>query len=412
MKIGLVTTWFERGAAYVSRQYRDVLEPEHEVAIYARGGERRAAGDPNWDGENVTWGKSIATHGNTAFRLTHFRHWLRREKPACVIFNEQQWWPPVLLCRDLGIRSVGYVDYYTEQTVPLFANYDLLLCHTRRHESVFDWHPGCTYIPWGTSPDVFQPRPRSIDAAEPLTFFHSAGHNPLRKGSDLLLEAFARVDAPATLLIHSQTDLKHRLPQQAALIRRLQEQSRLEIHVGDVAAPGLYHRGDVYVYPTRLEGLGLTVAESLACGLPLIIPDCAPMIEMAPEVGTRRVSIARQQPRSDGYYWPQAIVDVDDLRRQIEWFIANRADLPAMQDAARRHALRFLNWGSNAQRLGSILSGLRTVDATLSAPAYEAARRFEAGRQELAFYFPLLARLMRRCAPLVRPLAARYSERR
>ena len=57
MKIGIVTTWFERGAAYVSRQFKQILEKEHDVYIYARGGEEYAIGDPNWDGDFVWWGR-------------------------------------------------------------------------------------------------------------------------------------------------------------------------------------------------------------------------------------------------------------------------------------------------------------------------------------------------------------------
>ena len=32
--------------------------------------------------------------------------------------------------------------------------------------------------------------------------------------------------------------------------------------------------GDVFVYPSRLEGIGLCVPEALACGLPVITTDC------------------------------------------------------------------------------------------------------------------------------------------
>lgn len=49
MRIGIVTTWFERGAAMVSKAYRDVLAQRHDVLIYARGGERTGEGDPHWD---------------------------------------------------------------------------------------------------------------------------------------------------------------------------------------------------------------------------------------------------------------------------------------------------------------------------------------------------------------------------
>ena len=56
-KIGIVTTWFERGAAYVSKQFKETLEKEYEVFIYARGGEDIAMNNPDWDHRNITFGK-------------------------------------------------------------------------------------------------------------------------------------------------------------------------------------------------------------------------------------------------------------------------------------------------------------------------------------------------------------------
>ena len=42
MNIGIVTSWFERGAAYVSRAFMQSLqELGHDVRIFVRGGMRR-----------------------------------------------------------------------------------------------------------------------------------------------------------------------------------------------------------------------------------------------------------------------------------------------------------------------------------------------------------------------------------
>jgi len=57
MNIGIVTTWFERGAAQVSHQYKEILGQDNEVFIYARGGEKYARNNPKWDTPDVTWGK-------------------------------------------------------------------------------------------------------------------------------------------------------------------------------------------------------------------------------------------------------------------------------------------------------------------------------------------------------------------
>ena len=59
MKIGFVSTWFERGAAYVTKQYLNLLKENHEVFVYARGGEKYAIGDEEWDKSYVTWGTHL-----------------------------------------------------------------------------------------------------------------------------------------------------------------------------------------------------------------------------------------------------------------------------------------------------------------------------------------------------------------
>jgi glycosyltransferase involved in cell wall biosynthesis len=411
MRVGIVTTWFERGAAHVSRQYRDILAPEHDVRIFARGGERQARGDPAWDDGRVTWARSVPTHGNTAFDLSQFRRWIERSGLELVLFNEQHWWPPILLCQDVGVRTAAYVDYYTEATVPLFGNYDILICNTQRHHSVFAWHPACHYVPWGTWTDVFLPRRVGPARQGVVTFFHSAGLNPHRKGTDLLLGAFAQLDAPARLIVHAQTELAPRLPDQRGLIAELRRTGRLELHEREVPAPGLYHLGDVYVYPTRLDGIGLTIAEALASGLPVVVPDGPPMNEFLAAGAGRAVAIQRFQPRADGYYWPQCLVDADDLRRQMAWYCENRARLEELRRAARRFAERNLDWRQNARGLGELLASARPLDETLRQRARSAALAFERGRVDLRLFYPRLSRVLLKAAGFVRPLVSRYSGR-
>src|SRR5262245_12386243 len=98
MNIGIITSWFERGAAYVSRQYRDALQGPHQVFIYARGGEQYAVGDPRWHVNRVTWGKQGVVPIPMAMDLDHFTWWLRTNQIDVAFFNEQHWWEPVILC--------------------------------------------------------------------------------------------------------------------------------------------------------------------------------------------------------------------------------------------------------------------------------------------------------------------------
>ena len=112
----------------------------------------------------------------------------------------------------------------------------------------------------------------------------------MRKGTDLLLQAFAKLTGESRLVVHSQHSLKASLPDLENLISDLEHSNHLRIYERTVPAPGMYHLGDVYVYPSRLDGLGLTVAEALACGLPAIVSDNPPMNEFIQEDNNGRLA--------------------------------------------------------------------------------------------------------------------------
>ena len=75
MNIGIITTWFPAGGGYVSKAYQQILEKEHHVFIYARGG-KIMKGDSNWDQPNVTW---APWHYN-GIKTKHFIKWIRKNK--------------------------------------------------------------------------------------------------------------------------------------------------------------------------------------------------------------------------------------------------------------------------------------------------------------------------------------------
>ena len=389
MNIGLVTTWFERGAAYVSRQYRQVLESNHQVFIYARGGEAYGQGDPNWDDSQVTWGKRLPFVTKSAIDRRDLRQWILRHQIEMVIFNEQDWWPPVFWCNDWGVKTGAYVDYYTEDTIPFFAGYDFLLCNTQRHYSIFNWHPHSFYVPWGTDTRLFWPRCVEPLESDHVVFFHSAGMSPRRKGTDLIIEAFDRLDDKARLVIHAQQSLERQLPHLTDKIKRLVAAAKLICRTETVSPPGLYHLGDVYVYPSRLEGIGLTIAEALACGLPVITTDHPPMNEFVqPPINGRLVEVEQLIARADGYYWPQAIVRVDDLAQAMQFYIDRRGELAQFKKAARQYAEEHLTWARNAAFLPERLEQITKQPTVIWQAAEQQALAYEQGRMSLQQKYP------------------------
>lgn len=359
MKIGIVTTWFERGAAYVSRQFMDVLQKTDEVYIYARGGEKYARDDQRWNLPNVHWGVWSVSHryflNSTYIDKKDFEKWLKENGIELVLFNEQQWFPPVLWCKDLGVKAVAYVDYYTEITIPFFDAYDALICNTKRHAFAFRKHKNCKYIKWGTDITLYQPQNKVHDK---LTFFHSAGMAPVRKGTDLLIEAFYRCPdrKKAKLLIHTQRPLCDTIPDVSRMIEELLAEGSLEIVEKTISAPGLYKEGDVYVYPSRLDGIGLTLMEAIASGMAIVTVDNPPMNEFIEKDFGQVCKVEYFYSRIDGYYWPMCVADISSLTEILNSYITGKYDLGEMKKASREYAEKELDFSKNCQVLHKILS--------------------------------------------------------
>jgi len=364
LNIGFVSTWFERGAAYVTKQYVEALKEKNEIFIYARGGERYEKNDEKWNLTNVTWGLRL---GSTNINYKHFKSWINSNKIQVVFFNEQHEIDVILKMKSEfpQIKIGTYVDYYKEDSIDSFWLYDFLICNTKRHYSVFKDHPQAYYVPWGTDIELFSPKPK-ID--KELVFFHSVGMSK-RKGTELVIKAF--IDGglynESKLVIHSQLDF-HK-----AFGYKIDELKAYNIHVVEktVTAPGLYHLGDVYVYPTKLDGLGLTVYEALSCGLPVITTDVAPMNEVVNTNVGKLVDVDNIYSRSDGYYWPLSICSKVSLIACMKSYIDNTDKVDIYKVNAREYAVEKFNWKDRYQEVNKIFENTKTLDININLSSIE-----------------------------------------
>lgn len=370
MRIGIVTTWFERGAAYVSRQFMKVLSKTDEVFIYARGGEKYAKGDPKWDLPNVYWGKKSVGRqgilGSTYIDRSDFERWIKKNDIEAVLFNEQRWFQPILWCKELGVKSLAYVDYYNETTIPLFAVYDGLICNSQRHAFAFRNHFNTNYLKWGTDTELFKPQ-QSVH--KKLTFFHSAGMAPVRKGTDILIKAFYETKKKdnALLLVHTQVELSKFFPELKSMIDEMASDGSLEIVTDTITAPGLYYRGDVYVYPSRLDGIGLTLMEAISSGMAIVTSDNPPMNEFVEPSFGQLCKIDYEYSRADGYYWPKCEPSQKALTIILQKYINGEYDLNQMKQAAREYAINELDFDHNCAALHHIIEKTenKAIDNTL-----------------------------------------------
>jgi glycosyltransferase involved in cell wall biosynthesis len=178
--------------------------------------------------------------------------------------------------------------------------------------------------------------------------------NPHRKGTLLALQALQELpEAKCRFIVHMQASLDE-YPQIRDICTR---DPRIQVENRTVTAPGLYHRGDVMVYPTVLDGLGLTVPEALASGLPTIATDCPPMSEfvVAGETGWL-VTPREYRGRADGYYWAESWCDSAGVAEAMAHALAQGRNIGHWKRRARKYAEEKLDWRRNAGGLGQRLA--------------------------------------------------------
>jgi glycosyltransferase involved in cell wall biosynthesis len=353
MRIGIVTTWYPVGAGYVSKAYRNTLEKEHEVYIYARAGSNMK-NDPVWDDIQVTWAPKH--YAITGIWTNHFKKWIRNNQIDTIIFNEQRHWFPILKAKELGVCVGAYVDYYTQNSVSAFAIYDFLICNTKRHYSVFDWHPKCFYIPWGTDINYFSPK-EDIDN-HPLRFLASAGWSGSghfdRRGTLLAMKSFINLIGVCQLFIFSQVPLERCTDEFQNLVR---SDKRIDFRFGTFE-PFPFNAGDVYLYPSRLDGIGLSLPEAISSGLAAITTDCAPMNEFVKDdFNGYLVKVNRYLGRHDGYYWAESICDLDSLTEKMQKYVDDPHMLKEHKRNSRRYAENHLDWELNSKQLLKFING-------------------------------------------------------
>ncbi|MCJ7508023.1 MAG: glycosyltransferase, partial [candidate division Zixibacteria bacterium] len=192
------------------------------------------------------------------------------------------------------------------------------------------------------------------------TFFHNAGwlginFRKMTPAVILAFDAISKMDSSLSLLVHSQVELE-KLPD--FVVKIVENNPQIDFRVETVPAPGLYHLGKIYVYPTKLEGLGLTVVEALSCGLPVITTDAPPMNEFVRDgYNGLLVDVAKKITRQDVVAFPEELVDLNDLAWKMYQLAKDKDKLKSMADNAQSYTNSALNWERFNGRVKKVAEG-------------------------------------------------------
>ncbi|WP_158747002.1 glycosyltransferase [Acidisphaera sp. L21] len=175
----------------------------------------------------------------------------------------------------------------------------------------------------------------------PFTFLHISSAFP-RKGVDILLAAWRQAfthDDPVKLVLKTFPNPHNDVAEQ--LTRLPPGSAPVELVNKDIAddeVVALLAQADAMVLPTRGEGYGLTAAEAMASGIPLITTSYGGHMDFC-LTGTARLLARRLTPSGSHLAVPHSLwaePDLDDLVAALrETFSAGRGGLAMQRKAAR-----------------------------------------------------------------------------
>lgn len=361
LKIGFLSIWFERGQSYVTKTLRDVIAQEHEAFVFARTG--GVYGQPMLQTDGMWAVQNLTTFPDYNIPFKVFGKWIDDNHLDAVIFNEEYDWKLINFCKQKGIKIITYLDYYKADWKPYMCWYDAVLCSTKRTFLLVKDFCKAYYIGWGIDTELFKP----VSNVKKYTFFHNAGwfginYRKMTPAVILAFDALSSSNPDLTLFIHAQAELEKLPPEIVQIVRN---NSRITYHRETVPAPGLYHKGMILVFPSKLEGLGLPLLEGMSCGLPAIATDAPPMNEFVKDgYNGLLVKVAHKLTRMDDIAFPEEIVDINDLAAMMQTLAKDNTLQIVMSKNSRKYAEQHLSLNKLQCEINRILDTLFANEAS------------------------------------------------
>lgn len=243
--------------------------------------------------------------------IREMKIFLDRHKPDTILTWEVpgSWEFPVLWGLK-GIRWIHMVhwDWFSRKHVETWKRAELLapnrMCWDALEEQC---GLGSTLLPVPVDTDRFKFKLRKRADHFVSVYAYGGGHE--RRSLKEIFEAWGGLDQPPPPL----TIFAQKRPPE---LETLKTMPGIEVLMGNAPDPWmLYEIGDIAVQPSRYEGVGVSLLEAQACGVPVIAVNAPPMDEIAPDLLVdveKTVSIEIMEKEL-----PSHIPSVESLRQMI-----------------------------------------------------------------------------------------------
>ncbi len=250
---------------------------------------------------------------------------------------------------ELPEKYYRYLDTYDQVIVPCEHNRELFSKYA----------PNVSVVPLGVNIDYWKPTPR---LANSRFRFHAGGSMWLRKGLDVVVEAFEKAGVDAEL--HIKVPLQRYIPDR-------QWPSNIIIHTGWMSKQeqfDWFNQADCFIAASRGEGFGLMPLQAMAMGIPTIITPTSGQAQFA-DLATVVVPVTSEN--CSGYEidsfagcWDEPDVDalVEALRR-----VCGDSDGCKAEALGRVNQVARYSWVESCQKLIDVLP----VGHVLDNPVFE-----------------------------------------
>ena len=363
IKIGLVTAWGECGMGYVARNWTYTFDkyPEKvEYQIYSR--------SFPWL-TNFRWHGSNVVQGSEDMDINHpkFWDWVDQFKPNVILFQDQNIYSKSLMYEEskrlkkLGIKLINYPDWIKRGDLEKYRGlYDINLAHINRN---YDWLVNAKVenpilIPWGVIIDNFPFYERKVKGS--IKFYINIGTGTIRKGYTFIPKAlekmkgniFSRYLYPkkfkyefiATAIKNSNTRINK------SFLKYFSSNPQCTFYnkTADNKKGGLYQLGDVYIYPTMREGIGLTITESMCSGMPIVTTNYPTMNEWI-DNGKQGYLIKPKKIIQSSMPTDKVYIDTKHLAEILINYIENPELVTEQSFKSREKIVKYYNWDDRDQ---------------------------------------------------------------
>ncbi|MBD3307303.1 glycosyltransferase [candidate division KSB3 bacterium] len=318
MNIGIVSLWWNRGQATVSRYIRTIFEAlGHRTFVLAKPTPQTGL-RPRFIDTTGVWAQEQVTYAsNFLIPQTEYETWAKDHALDVVFFDENKQLHEIACLRSAGIKTIGrfvWEKFKEEHVSPakeaFSIIYSLTHCEQARYHTLGIDSPK---IQWGCHPELLAVVPQKFQ--DGIYFFFPGSFQGPRKPLQCVVEVFQRVTHPHIRLIIKAQGFRDNTEPIA-----IEGDPRITRMVDDLPQQEynqLFSACHVCLAPARWEGLGLHLYEAVAFGMPIITNDAPPMNEVVSDQANGLLVRSHQignTPSGIPSYDP----DIDQLAAAIE----------------------------------------------------------------------------------------------